>query len=215
MFKLSGPDSEHRTALSKMLEALLDVTLLVTAIGLLLVPTKFMDWSILWSRWRRKNLNTKSDEVASIFIEINVYGNWIWNFYAPQAHYSVLVKQIGESPMPKPLSRAMPRAGGNGITTGGQGTFQAQLNNNGVPVSLPGGSSWDWTTDDTLATITIDTSDPTGGTVDISIPANDTATQIIVTASTTDPDGNVVTGTLTVPVTPGVSMFTVTVTQIA
>ena len=115
----------------------------------------------------------------------------------------------------KRISRAVPMPGANGITVGSSGTFLAQLNNNNVPIALPPGSSWDWSTDDPSAIITLEPSDPTGGTVNIAIPASDTTTSIVVTAATTDPNGTAVTGSLTVPISPGVSLFTVTVTQTA
>jgi len=115
----------------------------------------------------------------------------------------------------KTLNRSVPRPGGNGIAIGGQGTIQAQLNNNGVPISLPSGSSWQWSDDDVQSQITLDPTDPTGGTIFITVPANDTSTSLTVTASTTDPNGAAVSGSLVVPLTPGVNMFTVVVTQIA
>ena len=116
----------------------------------------------------------------------------------------------------KPTAKpATGKPGGNGITVGGQGTFVAQLLNNGVPMDLPAGSTWAWSDDDPNSTITLDPSDPTGGTVIITVPASDTATQVTVTAATTDPNGAAVSGSLVVPIAPGVSIFTVTVTQTA
>lgn len=121
-----------------------------------------------------------------------------------------------KAPAGKPTpAHSKPKPGGNGIPAGGQGTFQAQLLNAGVPMDLPPGSSWQWSDDDPSSTITMDPSDPTGATVIVTVPASDTASQLILTAVTTDPNGNAVTGTLTVPVNPEVSVFTVVITQTA
>ena len=99
------------------------------------------------------------------------------------------------------------------ISQGATGTFAAQLEDNGNPIDLPSGSTFTWTTDDTNAVIT-----PSADTLSatIAIAADDAATQIVVTATTVDPQGNPVAGSLTVPIIPGVAhTFTVQVTQTA
>jgi hypothetical protein len=154
-------------------------------------------------------------------LKISVGRDWIWNGVSPPI-YSVTITQTGESRMPEkapaghaPMPLSKPKPGGNGITAGGQGSFTAQLLNNGVPISLPGGSSWSWSDDDPSSTITLDPSDPTGGSVIVTVPASDTAAQLTLSASTVDPTGATQTGSLVVPIAPGVSIFTVTVTQTA
>lgn len=101
----------------------------------------------------------------------------------------------------------------NNIPTGGQGTFNAVLQDNGVPVATQP-SGWTWGTNDPSAVVTPVTTDPTGATVTVAIPASDTSTSIVITASNKDPNGNPVSGSLTVPVAAG-GTFTVVVTQIA
>jgi hypothetical protein len=99
------------------------------------------------------------------------------------------------------------------ISVGTSGTFTATLEDNGVDIALPAGSTFAWTADDTSATIT-----PSADSLSavIAVPASDTATTITVTASTTAPDGSKVSGSVTVPITPGVAhTFTVNVVQVS
>jgi hypothetical protein len=153
-------------------------------------------------------------------IEINIenmYGN-IYIFVGPQnIRYSVTVTQIsstkGKDMAPKALPT--PKAGGNGIPIGGTGTFVGSLLANGTPINLPSGATWQWSSDDPSASIQPDPSDPSGGTVDVSIPAGDTNTQITITAATTAPDGSAQTGSLTVPLTSTPMVFSVVVAQTA
>ncbi len=99
------------------------------------------------------------------------------------------------------------------ISVGTTGTFTAQLEDNGNPIPLPSGSTFAWTADDTSASLAA-SADSTS--VVVSVPATDTATSITVTASTTAPDGSTVSGSVTVPITPGVAhTFTVLVSQTA
>ena len=103
----------------------------------------------------------------------------------------------------------------NGITQGNQGTFVAQLEANGSNIVLPAGSSWAWSASDTTAVITPVTSDPTGGTVTVAVPAGDPSTTVTVTASTVDPAGGTVSGSVTVPVLAQAVVYTVTVGQVS
>ena len=97
-----------------------------------------------------------------------------------------------------------------GIVDGGQGTFSAVLELNALPFSTQP-TNFVWTTDVSDATIT--PSSDTQSAV-ISVPAGETATTITVTASTTDPNGNPVSGSVTVPLN-APQVFTVRVTQTA
>lgn len=124
-------------------------------------------------------------------------------------HYNVVVSQVGESAHLTTEEIQM----ANNIPTGGQGTFNAVLQDNGVPVATQP-SGWTWGTNDPSAVVTPVTTDPTGATVTVAIPASDTSTSIVITASNKDPNGNPVSGSLTVPVAAG-GTFTVVVTQIA
>lgn len=99
------------------------------------------------------------------------------------------------------------------ISVGTTGTFTAQLEDNGNPIPLPAGSTFAWSADDTNASLA-PSADSTS--VVVSVPANDTASTITVTAATTDPSGNPASGSVTVPLTPGVAhTFTVLVSQTA
>lgn len=103
----------------------------------------------------------------------------------------------------------------SGIALGGQGTLAAQLLDNGQPIAIPSGSSWAWQATDPSATIAPGTTDPTGGTVVITVPAGDTNQSVTISASTTDPSGAMQVGTLVVPYLPVAQKFTISVTQIA
>lgn len=103
----------------------------------------------------------------------------------------------------------------NGVVVGATGKFLAQLLDNGSPIALPAGASWSWSADDTTVTITPDTADATGATVDVAIPAGDPATTVTLTASTTDPAGQGVKGELSFPVLPVPQNFTVSISQLS
>lgn len=98
------------------------------------------------------------------------------------------------------------------VTPGTPATFQATLNQNGTPITLPTGSTWLFRTNDPNATIT---TNATGDIATITLPTTDTATSITITASTTDSTGATVSGDLTVTVGPGTSTFTVKVVQLS
>lgn len=99
------------------------------------------------------------------------------------------------------------------ISVGTTGTFTAQLEDNGNPISLPSGSTFAWTSDDTNATLA-PSADSTS--VVVTVPATDTATSVTVTAGTTAPNGSTVYGSVTVPITPGVThTYTILVSQTA
>lgn len=115
----------------------------------------------------------------------------------PQHHYKVCVTQ--ENTMI-----------GN-IQAGTSGTFAAVLDDNGSPITLPSGSTFTWTASDTTVTIA-PSADTTSA--DIAVPAGDDGTSITVTASVTV-NGNTVSGSLSVALTPIPQVFTVVVTQTA
>lgn len=102
----------------------------------------------------------------------------------------------------------------NGIQAGSSGTFNSQLLDNGSPIAIPSGAVWAWTADDSGVTFAPVATDPTGGTQTASVPAGDPGTSVTITASTTDPAGATVSGTITVPITAAAQKFTVSVTQI-
>lgn len=98
------------------------------------------------------------------------------------------------------------------ITAGSTGTFAAQLEDNGVAIALPSGSTFAWSASD--ASVTFATSADTTSTV-VTVPAGDPGTSLTITAATTDPNGNAVSGSITVALTPVAQTFTVVVTQTA
>ncbi len=95
---------------------------------------------------------------------------------------------------------------------GDSGTFNAVLQDNGVTIPLPSGASFVWTADDKSAVLTPDAS--TDNCV-VTLPASDTAASVTITATTTDPTGKSVSGSITLPLTPEPQQFTVSITQTA
>ena len=98
------------------------------------------------------------------------------------------------------------------IVAGSTGTFAAQLLDNGVPVALPTGSVFAWSSSDTAVTFAV--SDDTASVV-VTVPAGDVGTSVTVTASTVGPDGKTYSGSLTVALTPTPQVFSVVITQTA
>jgi hypothetical protein len=98
------------------------------------------------------------------------------------------------------------------IVAGSTGTFAAQFLDNGTAVALPSGSVFAWSADDTTVTFVVST-DTTSAVV--TVPAGDTGTSVTITASTTDPNGNTVSGSLTVSLTSAPQVFSVIVNQTA
>jgi hypothetical protein len=116
----------------------------------------------------------------------------------PKNHYTVRVTQENTMSI------------GN-IQAGTSGTFSAVLDDNGSPITLPSGSTFTWTADDT--TVTITPSEDTTSAV-IEVPAGDTGTSVTVTATVTV-NGQTVSGSLSVALTAIPQTFTVVVTQTA
>lgn len=98
------------------------------------------------------------------------------------------------------------------VTLGGNAIFKAEMLDNGTPLALSGGAFWTWTTNDTAATLTV--SADTNQVV-VNLPLSDVSQAIIVTASTISPAGITISGSITVPIGPGVDQFTVVVTQLS
>jgi hypothetical protein len=97
----------------------------------------------------------------------------------------------------------------NGITDGGQGTFAAVLELNGTPTATQPQFTWSTNVADATVTPSTDTLSAV-----IQVPAGESATSITVTATTTDPNGNSISGFLTVPLN-APAVFSVTVSQTA
>ena len=106
------------------------------------------------------------------------------------------------------ITQENPMAIGN-IQAGTSGTFAAVLDDNGSPITLPTGSTFTWTDSDPSVTIT-PSADSTSAVV--AVPAGDTGTSITVTATVTI-NGNTVSGSLVVPLTPIPQVFTVVVSH--
>jgi hypothetical protein len=93
--------------------------------------------------------------------------------------------------------------------------FQATLLDNGNPIDLPDSSSWSWSTDDPTDEITQGGGDGSTVKVVISDPPASGRTTVDITATTTDPAGNEVSGSVTEDIIPGVEhTYTVNVSQI-
>ena len=111
------------------------------------------------------------------------------------------------------------------IVAGTTGQLEAQVFENGVPYTPPVGSTYapvvTWTASDATVTFTPATADDSGGTVPLSqqivvnVPAGDTSTSVTITGATTDPNGNPLTGTISIPVTSAPQVFTLQLTHVA
>jgi hypothetical protein len=111
------------------------------------------------------------------------------------------------------------------IVAGTTGQIEAEVFENGVPYTPPVGTVYTptitWTASDPSVTFTPATDDDSGGVVPLSqqivvnIPAGDTSTSVTITATTTDPNGNPLTGTISIPVTSAPQVFTLQLTQVA
>jgi hypothetical protein len=111
------------------------------------------------------------------------------------------------------------------IVAGTTGQLEAEVFENGVLYTPPVGTTYaptiTWASSDPSVTFTTATADDSGGTVPLSqqtvvnVPAGDTSTSVTITATTTDPNGNPLTGTISVPVTSAPQVFTLNVTQVA
>lgn len=129
----------------------------------------------------------------------------------PVKHYTVRIQQLTPRAF-KGVSMADPAP--SGIVTGGSGTFNAVLLDNGTAVATQP-TTWTWSTNDASGQITIanDPSDPSGATVIVSVPAGDTTQSVVITAQTMDPSGTPVSGNVVVPITGALQTFTVQITQ--
>ena len=111
------------------------------------------------------------------------------------------------------------------IVAGTTGQLEAEVFENGVLYTPPVGTTYTpaitWTSSDAEVTFTPATADDSGGAVPltqqivVNIPAGDTSTSVTITATTTDPNGNPLTGTISIPVTSAPQTFTLNVTQVA
>lgn len=127
-------------------------------------------------------------------------------------HYSIRVTQ--ETPM----------AIGN-IPAGSSGQLGAELLMNGSPYVIPSGSSYvftpTFTADDPSVTLTPATTDESGGTLPltgqivVNVPAADTGASVTVTVMAADPNGNTLSQSLTIALTPEAQTFTISLTQLA
>ena len=111
------------------------------------------------------------------------------------------------------------------IIAGSTSQLAATVEENGTPYVPPSGTTYTptvtWSCPDTLVTFTPATADDSGGGVPlnqqtiVNVAASDTETSVTITASTTDPNGNPLTGSTTIPVTLAPQTFTLSVTQVA
>ncbi len=111
------------------------------------------------------------------------------------------------------------------IVAGTTGQLEAEVFENGVLYTPPVGTTYaptiTWTASDPSVTFTAATADDSGGTVPLSqqtvvnVPAGDTSTSVTITATTTDPNGSPLTGTISIPITSAPQVFTLSVTQVA
>jgi len=121
--------------------------------------------------------------------------------------YTIVVRQINM------LTRKYKETKDMAIEAGKPRAFGANMQDNGNNIPLPDGSKFTWTTDNTADQISV-SADST--TAVITTPAGDSGrTSVTVTAAAVDPDGNMASGSVTVPVIPGVGhTFTVSVAEL-
>jgi hypothetical protein len=99
------------------------------------------------------------------------------------------------------------------VSPGVAAGFAAMMEDNGNPIPLPEGSSFAWATDDADDVISVSAETTTAV---ITVPADTPAdrTELTVNVSAVDPTGTDITGSVTVPITPGVvHTYTITVAQ--
>jgi hypothetical protein len=125
---------------------------------------------------------------------------------------------------PNPFTLEITMSIGN-IVAGTTGQLEAEVFENGVLYTPPVGTTYaptvSWSASDTEVTFTPATADDSGGIVPltqqivVNVPAGDTSTSVTITATTTDPNGNSLTGTLSIPITSAPQVFTLLVSQVA
>ncbi len=111
------------------------------------------------------------------------------------------------------------------IVAGTTGQIEAEVYENGVLYNPPVGSTYaptfTWTASDPSVTFTPATADdsdgavPLGQQIVVNVPAGDTSTSVTITATTVDPNGNPLTGTISIPVTSAPQVFALQLTQVA
>lgn len=99
------------------------------------------------------------------------------------------------------------------VTANTPSDFVAQMQDNGIPIELPLGSTFAWSTDDPTDTIVV-SDDTATATITVSNPP-DTRTTLTVTVSAVDPAGETIEGSVTVDILPGVThTYTISVSQV-
>jgi hypothetical protein len=111
------------------------------------------------------------------------------------------------------------------IVAGTTGQLEAEVLENGVVYTPPVGVTYTptitWTASDVEVTFSPATADDSGGVVPLSqqivvnVPAGDPSTSVVITGSTSDPNGNPLSGSVTIPITAAPQVFTLSVTQVA
>jgi hypothetical protein len=101
------------------------------------------------------------------------------------------------------------------VTPGVASAFGATLQDNGNPIDLPPNSQWKFSTDDPTDVIQNQSQDGSVILVTVNPPAGSTRNTLTVTADTTDPNGDDVSGSVTTDITPGVThTYSVNVSQV-
>jgi hypothetical protein len=103
------------------------------------------------------------------------------------------------------------------LTSPGTASILLALLDNGAPYVAPEGSTYVFTPSlacsDASVTIAPDATTP--DQFDVTIPAGDTSTSAVFTATATAPDGTTATGTLSIPLAAIPQQFSISVTQTA
>lgn len=111
------------------------------------------------------------------------------------------------------------------ISAGSTGQLSTSLLENGLPFVPPAGSTFQlaltYSSNDPEVTFEAATVDATDGAAPlsqqevVSVPAGDEGTSVTITISAVDPDGNSISTTITIQLTPGPRVFTLVTSQVA
>jgi len=102
------------------------------------------------------------------------------------------------------------------VEAGKPRAFGAQMQDNGNVIDLTEGEVFSWSTDDSTDTIDVRGNQNEIASVTTTDPPSSGRNAVTVTATATDPDGNTQTGSVMVPIIPGVGhTFTISVAELA
>jgi hypothetical protein len=100
------------------------------------------------------------------------------------------------------------------VSPGVAAGFAADMEDNGNPIDLPEGSSFAWVTDDSNDIISVSL-DTTSAKITVPADTDPARTELVVTVQAADPNGKMISGSVSVPITAGVEhTYTISVAQV-